>query len=211
MHSIEQALARLKDGKMVILVDDAQWSLEILAVFRQLFSVEGHRNLRIFFAVAVRDETDESTSALEQRQLNDLLSERRVTLLELDRLRAEDLEEMLHRRLGMLPALTEKAMQWCAGSPMMAHQLIESWHTEGVLVGSLQGIGHQNPDGIALPSNFARLWTQRLDQVLEPLDESLPSGTQPCQLRDAVVALGILVERRKQVVVGRPLRGLAIP
>ena len=39
---------------------------------------------------------------------------------------------------------------------------IESWHTEGQLVPSAEGIAHQL-EQIALPTDFARLWTKRLD------------------------------------------------
>ena len=170
---VARLLARLSVHQaLVIVVDDAQWSLEVAAIFRQLLMTEALKKPRVFFALAVRTEKDDSTSAVEERQLEDLIQHRRVRVVELERLRQADLEELVHKRLGMVQGLAEKAVEWCAGSPMMAHQLIESWHTEGQLVPSAEGIAHRQLEQIALPTDFARLWTKRLDQVLADLSES---------------------------------------
>ena len=72
---------------------------------------------------------------------------------------------LVHKRLGMVQGLAEKAVEWCAGSPMMAHQLIESWHTEGQLVPSAEGIAHRQLEQIALS-----------DRLRSPVDEAAGSS-----------------------------------
>jgi tetratricopeptide (TPR) repeat protein/biotin operon repressor len=169
---VARLLRRLSRRRgLVVLVDDAQWAVGALSIFRHLLATDGQRDLKLFFAIGTRDHEANDSSVVEKRQLNELLSERRVTHLPLERLRSEDMNHMLCDRMGMVSDLAERATEWCAGSPMMAHQLIESWHTEGALIGGHQGITHRNIAEIALPSDFARLWTQRLDQVFEAMSD----------------------------------------
>ena len=172
-HAVVARFARqARYQALVIVVDDAQWSLEVAAIFRQLLMTEALKKPRVFFALAVRTEKDDSTSAVEERRARGLDPAPPRAVVELERLRQADLEELVHKRLGMVQGLAEKAVEWRAGSPMMAHQLIESWHTEGQLVPSAEGIAHRQLEQIALRTDFARLWTKRLDQVLADLSES---------------------------------------
>jgi tetratricopeptide (TPR) repeat protein len=156
----------------IILIDDAQWAFETLVVIRHLFAGESQRGLRIFFVIATREPATKMRS-LESRQLAELAEQKRVSTLNLLPLRSEDMLHLLRDRLGMVPDLAARATEWCGGSPMMAHQLLESWLTDGALTGHHSGIAHRDGQSVALPVSFARLWTSRLDQVMHELTEPM--------------------------------------
>ncbi|MDE0882821.1 MAG: tetratricopeptide repeat protein, partial [Myxococcota bacterium] len=167
---VARLLQRLsRRNALIILLDDAQWALDTLAVFRHLFGGDRPRGLRLFFVIATR----EKSKTLEGRQLSELLKQRRVQMIELEALRNEDMLHLLRDRLALVPDLASCALSWCAGSPMMAHSLIEAWVSSGELLASANGISHRAGNDIVLPKDLARLWTERLERVMLVLDPAV--------------------------------------
>jgi eukaryotic-like serine/threonine-protein kinase len=164
-YLVECLLRRLCwDRPLVLVVDDAQWGQDALALAAHLLRADAAEPLPVLLVVAVRDE-DLATGSQAARRLDALLALPRAESLPIDPLTPEHHRELVHSLLGLDGALATRVAERTQGNPHFAVQLVGDWVERGVLEISRAGFTLKPGVDADLPNDLAAVWTHRVARL----------------------------------------------
>ncbi len=165
-HRVLLRLIRLLayERPLVLLIDDAQWGIDALRFTRMLLS-DAIEETPILVLLALRDEALHG-QLLEQRELEQLLSDPNAQVVPLGKLSPTDHLALVEQLVGLSGKLVQRVATRTDGNPLFAVQLVGDWVTRGLLVATDTGLVLADRTGDDLPDDIYALCKARIHQAL---------------------------------------------
>jgi len=160
-----------RERPVILWIDDAQWGSDALRFAMYLIDERRSATLPVLVVATLRDEALASRPD-EARQLSQLQSRLTVQTIEVGPLPAEHRTSLVRELLGLELSLSQAVAERTGGNPLFAVQLVGDWVHRGVL--ALGEGGFRLRDGVVMeiPDDLHKVWTGRVDHVLEGRPES---------------------------------------
>ena len=160
---IETHLRRLaRHRPVVMLVDDAQWGPEAVAVARRLLDVD---DLRLLVVLTI-EEASRMAEAGARHAMERLAGHAAVRVLAVGSLPAGHRPTLVRALLGLECEVAAEVEGRTEGSPLFAIHLVGDWVQRGALVPGAQGFTLRPGVAQRLPDGIHDIWRQRIDEVL---------------------------------------------
>ncbi len=158
------AVTRLVRGvaslrSVVLLLDDAQWDLESIALAAHL---AGQKSLPALVVLTIQDEAASDLPEVEST-LASLLGRTTADELKILPLADADQTELVHRLIGLDRELCETVSKATRGNPLFAVHLVGDWVERGALLATRKGFVLKQ--GADVPDDLHTLWVRRLAHV----------------------------------------------
>ncbi|MEZ4432749.1 MAG: protein kinase [bacterium] len=160
---IEAHLRRLARRRpVVMLVDDAQWGPEAVAVTRRLIDCA---ELRLLVVLTI-EEASRMAEAGARHALEKLGDHPAVQVLAVGSLPSGHRPALVQALLGLECEVAAEVEGRTEGSPLFAIHLVGDWVQRGALVPGAQGFTLRPGVAQRLPDGIHDIWRQRIDEVL---------------------------------------------
>ena len=169
--TVRRYLARLcRRRPLVVVLDDAQWSVDSLAFAEHLMRTGVTAPLPIVLILTVQSDAlaDLPGGAERLDALCTAAASRRIAL---GPLAPADQAELVQRLLGLEAGVAAIVEERTAGNPLFAVQLVGDWIQRGRLVAGPEGFRLRPGEQVALPDDVHALWSGRVQRVIDAVAE----------------------------------------
>jgi len=185
--AIARAMRTLARGRVpIVLVDDAQWAADALALLACLRDLPGPALL-----IACFREDSLTDRPLEQSALDALAGQDATRTIDLGPLTDHEVIALLADLLRLDETLVARVAERAQGSPAMAVQLVGDCIERGLLEASDRGFRLRPGVKPRLPDDLQELWSSRVDEVLS----GQPSGAEGDLEIAAVLGTEVVLEQ----------------
>lgn len=181
------------DRPLILWIDDAHHAYDALQLVAGILKSQKTSPARVL-AVLTMDTDALADRPLEAAFVQSLEKQEAVSVVDVEPLSDSEMYDLLHRYLGLEPALAREVTEKAQGVPQFAVQLVGDWVARGLLQRSPRGL--ILPAGNDLPASIEEVWSERLGQVLEGLPDE--AGV----LLERAAVLGGQVEMDEWIAVG---------
>jgi serine/threonine protein kinase/tetratricopeptide (TPR) repeat protein len=155
------------DRPTVLVVDDVHWAAEALAAVPALLQLRAP----LVVLMAARDDLL-ADRPVEKALLDALLTNPRVSRIEVGPLAPDDRRALVHELVGLDRELAESVEVRTGGNPLFAAELVRDWVQRDLLVPGERGLGLRQGSSLTLPDGLFQVWESRIEQLLAGLPGS---------------------------------------
>jgi tetratricopeptide (TPR) repeat protein len=159
-----ERLARARP--VVIWLDDVQWADDAIGFAEHLLDVQAERPIPALLVLTAQEEALAERPA-EAEHLGRTLGLPGARALDVGPLAPVEQTALVEGLLGLESGVAARVASRAAGNPLFALQLVGDWVARDVLEVRPTGFALRPGADVPLPDELWRLWTARIDRVLE--------------------------------------------